>query len=152
MSTQTVFTPRYELVYRQNPLDSNDKKWYAKAISNGTIDTEALAVAIRNRCTVTRHDARAVISALQEVMIEYLSMGCSVYLEDLGFFRLECSGKGSQNLADFSPSLIENTKLRFLPSDGLKLTVKSLTSQWISNGVVDAKKSREQAEKENAKG
>ena len=145
----SVFTPRFELVYRTNPQDGNEKKWYAKAVTNGTIDTESLVLAIRNRCTVTRHDAKAVISALQEVMGEYIAMGCAIYLEDLGYFRLEVSGKGSLTAEKFTPSLIENTMLRFLPSDGMKQKVKALTDQWTSNGIADAKSSQEQYKKEN---
>ena len=149
MSNQTTsFTPRYELVYRKNPQDENEHKWYAKAISNGTIDTEALVIAIRNRCTVTRHDARAVISALQEVMLEYIQMGCAVYLEDLGYFRLECSGKGSIKADDFTASLIENTRLRFQPSDGLKTNVKSVNEMWTSAGIADTDAAKAQYEKE----
>ena len=143
------FQPRYELVYRKSPQNPETKKWYAKAVSNGTVDTEILIKQIAKRCTVTRHDAKAVVSALQEVMSEYIRMGCAVYLEDLGYFRLELKGKGAEKLDNFSSAMISNTMLRFLPSDGMKESVKSLTPNWVSNGVADTEKSRAQAEAES---
>ena len=148
MADQTVFTPRYELVWRKNPLDENEHKWYAKSKSNGTVGTEALVQAIKNRCTVTRHDAKAVLSALQEVIIEYVKMGCSVRLDDLGYLRLECSGKGSLTADAFTTGLIENTMLRFQPADALRTEVKNLTSLWQSGGIAEAEQSQAQYKKE----
>ena len=152
MATNTVsFQPRYELQYRPNPQDENERKWYAKAISNGTIDTEALAKTISARCTVTRHDVRAVLSAFQETIVEYLKMGCAVKLDDLGYFRLEVKSKGSLTADKFTSALIHNTMLRFKPSDNLSTEVKALTEQWTSNGVADTKVCQEQYARENPK-
>lgn len=138
------FKPRYELVFRTNPMDPSEKKWFAKAVSNGTVELDTLVKTISNRCTVTRHDAKAVLSALQEVISEYIAMGCSVHLEDLGYFRLELRGKGAARHDDFTPQLITNTFLRFLPSEGLKRNVKNLTDTWVSNGIADTDKTRAQ--------
>lgn len=147
---ESNFVPRYELQYRQNPIDPDEKKWFAKAISNGTVDTDTLAKNISTRCTVTRHDAKAVLSALQEVIGEYIRMGCSVHLEDLGYFRLELQSKGSYEAKEFSSALITNTKLRFLPSNGMKQQVKALTDRWASNGIADTKVCQDQLKAEMA--
>ena len=148
MATSISFQPRYELQYRPNPQDPTEKKWYAKAISNGTIDTEALAKTISARCTVTRHDVRAVLSAFQETIIEYLKMGCAVKLDDLGYFRLEVKSKGTASASDFTAGQIHNTMLRFKPSDNLSTEVKALTEQWTASGIADTAKSQEQYAKE----
>ena len=149
MATSTTsFQPRYELQYRPNPQNRDEKKWYAKAISNGTIDTEAMAKTISARCTVTRHDVRAVLSAFQETIVEYLKMGCAVKLDDLGYLRLEIKSKGSEKAAEFTSALIHNTLLRFKPTDRLASEVKALTEQWTSNGVADTELSRAQALRE----
>ena len=146
--SKSTFKPRYELIYRANPQDESEKKWYAKSVTNGVVGIDQLAKVIANRCTVTRHDAKAVVSALQEVIGEYISMGCSVHLEDLGYFRLELRGKGSLTADKFSSSFIENTLLRFRPSEGMKTIVKNLTTEWMSNGVADTKACQEQLKKE----
>lgn len=143
MST-TTFVPKFELQYRANPQDPSEKKWYAKAISNGTVDTESLTRQISTRCTVTRHDVKAVLSALQELIGEYISMGCAVRLDDIGIFRLELQGRGCPKAEDYTSSLIENTMLRFLPSDGMKTIVKNITPEWVSNGVSDTPRSQSQ--------
>ena len=143
------FKPRFEMVYRPNPIDPDEKKWYASAVTNGLVNTDTLSQQIAARCTVTRHDVKACLSALQELIGEYIQMGCAVKLDDIGIFTLKVKSNGTATADDFVKENIHNTMLRFLPSDGMKTLVKNLTAEWTANGVSDGKKSQEQWKKEH---
>ena len=138
------FRPKYELCYKKSPVDENDKKWYAQAVSNGLVTTDTLARALSARCTLTRHDVKAVLSALQEIIGEYIQMGCAVRLDDLGIFSLRLKSKGAEKADEFNSSLVTNTMLRFLPSDGMKQIVKGITEQWTQNGISGGRMSQTQ--------
>lgn len=76
--------------------------YYPVAISDGSaLSTKALTKLITKRCTVTRADALAVITAMVEVINETLAGGRSVHVDGMGYLKLKLKATGVKSLADF---------------------------------------------------
>ena len=80
--------------YRNPQSDENEKrKYHPRVITTGRVDTEQLARDIQQSCSLTRSDVKGMLAALADKMAQYLSEGKRVYLEDIGYFKvnLECN-------------------------------------------------------------
>lgn len=80
--------------YRNPQSDKNEKRTYhPRVVPMGRIDTEQLTREIQQECSLTRSDVKAVLAALADKMVHYLSEGNRVYLEDIGYFKvnLQCN-------------------------------------------------------------
>lgn len=77
--------------------------YYPVAVSDGSpLSTKALAKLISKRCTVTRADSTAVLTAMVEVINETLSNGRSVHLDGMGYLKTKLNSAGVASLANFS--------------------------------------------------
>lgn len=76
---------KYNLMEGKNPR-TEEPMFYAMAAPVTTIKLEGLAEEISQECTVTAHDIRAVISAMEEKIITHLQNGQSIRLGLLGSF------------------------------------------------------------------
>ena len=71
-------------IQRRNPR-TDAKTWYPQISINTTLTVDE--VGIVEKCTLTKVDVKAVLIALEEVIIEQLKMGNSVRFGSLGSFR-----------------------------------------------------------------
>ena len=67
--------------------------FHAQAIKTGELTLEKLAKRINNSTTVTQTDCRAVLLSMKEHIIEALTEGQVVVLDDLGRFQVTLQGK-----------------------------------------------------------
>ena len=103
--------------------------FHGQAIKTGELSMEKLAKRINNSTTVTQGDCYAVLKSMKEHIIEALTEGQVVVLDDLGRFQVTLQGKCySQDMMseeDFSPSaMIKSHKIVFRPDAALKKEVK----------------------------
>ena len=110
---------KYNVVPRKNPIDKTIK-YYAQLAPVTPVKLDALCESISGQCTVTSHDVKAVISALEEQLVNFLRNGNSVRLGDLGSFRPIIKSKGAADAESFSADLIEKVKIRFLGSSNFR--------------------------------
>lgn len=110
---------KYALVKRKNPI-SKEVAFHAAALPVNPIMLNEIAEEISGKCTVTSHDIKAVLSALEEVTFKHLRNGNSVRLGDLGSFHARLSSKGAESENDFSSENIRGIKVRFLPSSKMR--------------------------------
>lgn len=110
---------KYNVVPKKNPIDKTTK-FYARLTPVTPIKLSALCESISSQCTVTSHDVKAVISALEEQLVYYLRNGNSVRLGDLGSFRPMIKSQGAESAEKFSPSMIQKVKIRFLGSKNFR--------------------------------
>ncbi|MBO5699128.1 MAG: HU family DNA-binding protein [Bacteroidaceae bacterium] len=110
---------RYKLLQRKNPQTA-EKKFYAANNIETFVDLNKIAEEIANQCTLTRHDIKAVLSALDEAIYNHLVDGQSVRFGDLGSFRPTLSGKGALTEEEFQTSMIKRVMVRFTPSSTLR--------------------------------
>ena len=112
----------------RNPKNPDVDFFHGQAIKTGELTMEKLAKRINNSTTVTQADCRAVLISMQEHIIEALSEGQVVVLDDLGRFQVTLQGKcyNAERMAteDFSPSaMIKGHKIVFRPDVALKKAV-----------------------------
>ncbi|MGL5979797.1 MAG: HU family DNA-binding protein [Phocaeicola sp.] len=134
----------YSVVGRRNPQDKNlPLRYYAKAQSRGDVTVQEMAMRIEKSCTVTKADTMAVLTALEDVIIEALSAGEIVRLADLGCFQIGLSGEGSSTSETYSVSLIKKAHINFRPS---RLLRDSLTK--LNYARVPQKSARQKTDEE----
>ena len=102
--------------------------FHGQAIKTGELTMDKLARRINNSTTVTQGDCYAVLKSMKEHIIEALTEGQVVVLDDLGRFQItlqgKCYTKEVINAEDFSPSaMIKSHKIVFRPDAALKREV-----------------------------
>ena len=113
----------------RNPKNPDVDYFHGAAIKTGELTMEKLAKRINNSTTVTQSDCYAVLKSMQEHIIEALTEGQVVVLDDLGRFQVTLQGKcyNAETLADeeFVPSsYIKGHKIVFRPDARLKEEVR----------------------------
>ena len=117
---------------RKNPNDlSAPEKYYAAAISEGSIDLKRLAEKIAYQSTLTPGDCYNVLSALEKNIIEELSDGRIVRLGDLGTFRLSVSSEGIDTLENTHSGMVKKARILFRPAIGLRNMLKNLNYKKV---------------------
>ena len=111
-----------------NPKNRDVDYFHGQAIKTGELTLEKLAKRINNSTTVTQADCRAVLVSMKDHIIEALTEGQVVVLDDLGRFQVTLQGKcyNAERMAteDFSPSaMIKSHKIVFRPDAALKKEV-----------------------------
>ena len=113
----------------RNPKNPDVDYFHGQAIKTGELTLEKLSKRINNSTTVTQTDCRAVLLSMKDHIIEALTEGQVVVLDDLGRFQVTLQGKcyNAETLADeeFSPSAyIKGHKIVFRPDARLKEEVR----------------------------
>lgn len=99
----------------------NDTERYVyRNVNNEPVDYEDFIDDMVAESTVTRHDVKAVVSALEEQLIKYLKSGMTIKFGDLGTFSLTLRGKGQESADDVDSSCITSIGIRFTPSSYIK--------------------------------
>ena len=111
-----------------NPKNRDVDYFHGQAIKTGELTLDKLAKRINNSTTVTQADCRAVLVSMKDHIIEALTEGQVVVLDDLGRFQVTLQGKcyNAERMAteDFSPSaMIKGHKIVFRPDVALKKAV-----------------------------
>lgn len=73
-------------IQRRQP-NNGSLRWYPTIVLNSTATADDVILGIQEKCTLTKVDIKAVLIALEEVIIEQLKMGNSVRFGTLGSFR-----------------------------------------------------------------
>ena len=112
----------------RNPKFPDVDYFHGQAIKTGELTLDKLAKRINNSTTVTQADCRAVLVSMKDHIIEALTEGQVVVLDDLGRFQItlqgKCYPKEVINAEDFSPSaMIKSHKIVFRPDAALKREV-----------------------------
>ena len=112
-----------------NPRNRDVDFFHGQAIKTGELTLDKLAKRINNSTTVTQADCRAVLVSMKDHIIEALTEGQVVVLDDLGRFQItlqgKCYPKEVINAEDFSPSaMIKSHKIVFRPDARLKEEVR----------------------------
>ena len=123
----------------RNPKYPDVDYFHGQAIKTGELTMEKLAKRINNSTTITQADCYAVLKSMKDNIIEALTEGQVVVLDDLGRFQVTLQGKcyPGEVLTDkeFKPSeMIRGHKIIFRPDARLKEEVrKEFKLQRISS-------------------
>ena len=102
--------------------------FHGQAIKTGELTMEKLAKRINNSTTVTQSDCYAVLKSMKDHIIEALTEGQVVVLDDLGRFQVSLQGKcypaETMQSDEFNPaSMIKSHRIVFRPEAKLKKEV-----------------------------
>ena len=135
--------------YKKVQIKTKDKdghvqlKWYPRSVLVGNpITTDQVSKRIAQETTVAPADVKAVLSALSGVMGDYMAMGRSVKLEDIGsfYFTANAQGNGADTEKKCSVNQINGVKVHFIPETtykrggGGRQAVRALTDmdiEWV---------------------
>ena len=78
---------------------------------------------IEKTCTLTSSDIKACLDALEDVIVDLLTQGCTVRLGDLGSFRPTLSAEGTSDPEECNASLIKRVRVKFCPSGTMNLRI-----------------------------
>ena len=106
---------KYRVIPRKNP-QTKETKFYAQLEHVVPVTIETLAKDISDSCTLTLHDVKAVLSALEEHISKALRFGKSVRLRDLGSFYPTLSSSGAETEKDFKTNMIKSVNVVFRKS------------------------------------
>ena len=112
-----------------NPKNRDVDYFHGQAIKTGELTMEKLSKRINNSTTITQADCYAVLKSMKDNIIEALTEGQVVVLDDLGRFQVTLQGKcyNAETLADkeFKPAdMIHGHKIVFRPDPRLKEEVR----------------------------
>ena len=112
-----------------NPKNPDVDYFHGQAIKTGELTMEKLSKRINNSTTITQADCYAVLKSMKDHIIEALTEGQVVVLDDLGRFQVTLQGKcyNAETLADkeFKPAdMILGHKIVFRPDPRLKEEVR----------------------------
>lgn len=118
---------------RLNPQDiTADKKFYAKAISQGMIDFERLAYLVSNQCTVRESDCYAVLRALEHNIVDELKQGKVVQLGNLGNLQVGVSSIGEIASEDVSSLSVKKAHMNFRAGSSLREMLEIVKYKMIT--------------------
>ena len=133
----------YKIQKTRNPKYPTENYFHGVAVKTGELNFDKLAKRINNSTTVTTADCYAVLKSMKEHIVEALTEGQVVVLDDLGRFQVSLQGKAynAETMADeeFSPSsYIKGHRIVFRPDPGLKKEVaKDFKLKRISSEAME---------------
>ena len=103
--------------FKDGRTDKANNKWFARAITVGTTDTDKLADIIQEKCTLTKADIKGCIEALISAIRDQCQNSYAVKLEGLGTFKIGLKTKGAESVGEFSvQSNIVGSHVIFYPA------------------------------------
>ena len=114
---------RYKVISRKNP-QTGERKFYGTATEVLPVDLNTVANEISNTCTLTAHNIKAGMSALEETVYNHLLQGQSVRFGDLGSFHARISSKAAATTEAFEQAEhIRGILVRFTPSSKMRYSL-----------------------------
>ena len=126
----------YKLSARQNPSDREAaSKVYASVVSSGHLTMEMICANIERNSTATRGDVKGVALAFANGIAKSLANGNSVYLEDLGFFRVGIKSQGSETV---TAANITDKYINFQPKGKIAESRSAVTYNRVGQKTIKA--------------
>lgn len=115
---------KYKIVEGKN-RKTEQSIFYGMLAPTDPVKLAQLADEIAHECTVTPHDIRAVISEVEERVIQHVCSGESVRFQLLGSFCPTLHTKSVNKMFDWSNSNIVRIGVRFTPSSTMKYALSA---------------------------
>lgn len=113
----------FKATVRKN-FKTGEKLFYPMLVEPSVVTFEELLNGVQEICSLTLADVTAIVKSFQEVVLELLSEGYSVHVENLGSFRPTLKATSVENKDDVSADLIKQVHCVFTPSVRLKEAIK----------------------------
>lgn len=113
---------KFKAIEKAQPgvVGGGDKKFYATAVRTGEVSLDRLTTAIEKISTVSGADIRAVLYALVDVSVDFLSDSQIVRLGDLGSLMMNVKSEGRDTPEEVTAAAIKGTSVIFTPGSRIK--------------------------------
>lgn len=113
---------KFKVIEKAQPgvAGGGNKKYYATAVRTGEVSLDQLTSSIEKISTVSGADIRAVLYALVDVSVDFLSNGQIVRLGDLGSLMLNVKSEGRDTPEEVTAAAIKGTSVIFTPGSRIK--------------------------------
>ena len=120
----------FKIVKKKSPTDSTVQKFYPVLLSSGYTDLDNVAARISEVCTVSVHDVKGVLQALEQQLSATLQEGKSVRLGTLGSFHIRVNSKrgGKTSADDVKTDDVASLRIHFSKSPRLRRAFKRTNS------------------------
>lgn len=112
-------------------IDKNDGtervRYYAVALSSGTVETSQLAEEIADRCSLSTGDVKATIVELLTTIEQKLTEGYKVRLDGIGLFSLSAESPGFETAEACTPPHVKAKRVCFKADPELKRALSKIT-------------------------
>jgi predicted histone-like DNA-binding protein len=124
----------YKAVKKSNPQDKDAQpKYYAEAVSRGSILYEEFLDAVCEDTTLNRDEARMAFNKGFKTIIKYSKMGMSVHLESLGHTRTTVRSTGVDTPEEVTADTITDIVPHFVFSEEFRSELKREHLEKIKN-------------------
>ena len=113
----------FKATVRKN-FKTGEKLFYPMLVEPSVVSFEELLNSVQEICSLTLADVTAIVKSFQEVVLELLSEGYSVHVDNLGSFRPTLKATSVENKDDVTADLIKQVHCVFTPSVRLKEAIK----------------------------
>jgi len=131
--TQNLFAMsiKFKVIEKAQPgvAGGGVKKHYATTVRADEVSLDRITSSIEKISTVSGADIRAVLYALVDVSVDYLSNGHIVRLGDLGSLMLNVKSEGRDTPEEVTAAAIKGTNVVFTPGSRIKTMQSSLKYQ-----------------------
>lgn len=119
----------FKATVRKN-FKTGEKLFYPMLVEPSVVSFEELLNSVQEICSLTLADVTAIVKSFQEVVLELLSEGYSVHVDNLGTFYLGLRAVGGEAEKDsVTAKHIKNVRCRYLASNEMK---KALETSLVS--------------------
>lgn len=124
---------------KRNP-QNNETKYYAQMAPVTPLTLNGVAEQIERQCTVSMPDIKAVLNAMEYVVVSALKNGQSVRLGDLGSFRPTLTSSPADAASDVKAGLVKRVRCRYTQSGSMTraLDLKNLELQAYAAPAAEA--------------
>lgn len=117
---------QYKIIQRKNRLKDNQVMQSAMQVNRGRVPIRDIAKRLEQITSLGRGDVMNVLTHLGEVVAEYIRLGYSVNLHELGTFTPRLSSRSVPAGEKFTADYIKGVNMRFTPSTYIKGELKQL--------------------------
>lgn len=117
----------YIVIEQENPGNRNEMIYFARTISDGTIDIDELIRQLEKMSTLSGADIQAVIYGLVKLASHHLSNGKIVELGALGTFRITINSEGRPSEEEVDEDSIRRARVTYRPGKLIRRMLKRIT-------------------------
>jgi len=98
-----------------NMKPQDEPRYYAKAVTKGTVSLNKIIDAISEECTLTKADVLAVVAGLSKHLLKNLQEGYNVKIDSIGTFSTSVNSPTVDSPEKVIPREVSFNKINYLP-------------------------------------
>lgn len=124
-------TVKFKVQEKVNPQNREESKYYVRPIRVDTIKRAQLESEIVEYTSLSKADVRGVLVTLSELIGKYITMGYSVFIDDVGTLSLRVSSEGSVTATEVTASNVKSTTVGFRPATVLREGIEGIKFEKV---------------------